>query len=87
MATQTQTPKKATTRKRPTVADKASAGQPAATKTKRQVTQAISPEELHRMICEAAYHIAEQRSFQGDMAMDDWLRAEAEVGAWFAARH
>jgi len=39
------------------------------------------------MINELAYLIAEQRDFQGDMAMDDWLQAEAEVDARFAGRH
>lgn len=44
-------------------------------------------QERHQMIAEAAYRIAEQRSFQGDMAMDDWLQAEAEVNARFEAKH
>lgn len=44
-------------------------------------------EERHRMIAEAAYFISEGRGFQGNMALDDWLRAEAEVDAQFAARH
>jgi len=39
------------------------------------------------MIAEAAYIIAEQRGFQGDMALDDWLQAEAAVDAGFEARH
>jgi len=36
-------------------------------------------EERQRLIAESAYYLAEQRGFNGDMAMDDWLRAEAEV--------
>lgn len=44
-------------------------------------------EERHQKIAEVAYHIAEQRGFQGDMAMADWLQAEAEVNARFSARH
>jgi hypothetical protein len=39
------------------------------------------------MIAERAYLIAEQRGFEGDMALHDWLQAEAEVDARFAARH
>lgn len=33
------------------------------------------------MICEQAYFLAEQRGFQGDAALDDWLQAEAKVDA------
>ncbi|MCC6208279.1 MAG: DUF2934 domain-containing protein [Gammaproteobacteria bacterium] len=33
------------------------------------------------MIAESAYYRAEQRGFQGDLALDDWLRAEAELDA------
>ena len=47
----------------------------------------ISAEERQGLIAEAAYYIAEQRGFQGDLSMDDWLQAEAEVDAQFAAMH
>ena len=30
---------------------------------------------------------AEQRGFEGNHEMDDWLQAEAEIDARFAARH
>ena len=40
---------------------------------------AVTTEERHRMITEAAYHLAEQRGFTGGSAEDDWLRAEREV--------
>lgn len=43
--------------------------------------------ERQRMIAETAYLIAEQRGFQGDMALDDWLQAEAEVDSQFTERH
>lgn len=43
--------------------------------------QAITKEERHYLIAEAAYFIAEQRGFQGDAAMDDWLQAEAAIDA------
>jgi hypothetical protein len=39
------------------------------------------------MIAKAAYLIAEERGFQGDMALNDWLQAEAEVGSRTIARH
>lgn len=36
-------------------------------------------EQRQSMIAETAYRIAEQRSFQGNAALDDWLQAETEV--------
>ncbi|MBI1425597.1 MAG: DUF2934 domain-containing protein [Gammaproteobacteria bacterium] len=50
-------------------------------------SQSIAPEERQRLIAEAAYLIAEQRGFEGEKALDDWLQAEAEVDAQYAARH
>ena len=49
--------------------------------------QELTEEQRHRMIAEAAYLIAEQRGFQGDLALQDWLQAETQVSARFAARH
>jgi len=40
---------------------------------------AISQEERHQMIAEAAYYRAEQRGFFGGDPLRDWLEAEAEV--------
>ncbi len=45
------------------------------------VTSVCTAEERHRMICEQAYFLAEQRGFRGDAALDDWLQAEAMVDA------
>jgi len=42
-------------------------------------TSGIATEQRQNMIAEAAYLIAEKRSFQGDAALDDWLQAESEV--------
>ena len=53
----------------------------------QQEEQLIAPEDRHHMIAEAAYLVAERRGFQGEMALDDWLQAETEVDAQFAARH
>lgn len=39
----------------------------------------VSAEERERMIAEAAYFLAEQRGFAGDLAVEDWLAAEAQV--------
>lgn len=49
------------------------------------VVHAVSEDARHAMIAEAAYFIAEQRGFQCDAALDDWLRAESEVNARLAA--
>lgn len=38
-----------------------------------------SPEELRRMIAEAAYYLAEQRGFEGEYDLHDWLQAEARI--------
>ncbi|MGB5338380.1 MAG: DUF2934 domain-containing protein [Gammaproteobacteria bacterium] len=56
-------------------------------RVKRQQAQGDAPEQRHQMIAMAAYLIAEQRGFQGDMAMNDWLQAEAAVDARFEAQH
>jgi len=44
-------------------------------------TRTATPEERHYLIAVAAYFIAEQRGFQGDAALDDWVQAEAAVDA------
>lgn len=45
------------------------------------ITAEIEPELQHHMVEIAAYYRAEQRGFQNGNAMDDWLAAEAEIGA------
>jgi hypothetical protein len=40
---------------------------------------AVSPEERHQMIAEAAYYRAQQRGFLGGDPLQDWIEAEAEV--------
>lgn len=75
--------KKATASKQ-TAAVKAAAK---ASTAKQQEEQAAALEERQRMIAKEAYLIAEHRAFQGDMALNDWLNAEAEVDARLAARH
>jgi len=47
----------------------------------------IAQDERQRLIAEQAYYIAEHRGFQGDMAMNDWLQAEAELDNQFANKH
>lgn len=40
---------------------------------------AITAEDRHRLIAEAAYFRAEARGFCGGDPLEDWLAAEAEV--------
>lgn len=47
--------------------------------------QQVSPEEYYRMIAESAYYIAERRGFHGGDPEQDWLQAEMEIRARFAA--
>lgn len=67
--------------------------QPAAKQAAAKASAAIHQKEQdktadrYRMIAETAYLIAEQRGFEGDLSLDDWLQAEAEVDARFTARH
>lgn len=82
MTQKTQTLKKTATTKQ-TAAKQAAVKAAAVTHQKKQDMAA----ERYHMIAEAAYFIAEQRGFQGDLSLDDWLQAEAEVNARFAARH
>jgi len=80
MAQQAQSSKKSSTAKK----SKAVAAKSAS--AKKQLTE-LTDEDRFRMIAETAYLKAEQRGFQGDQSMDDWLQAEAEVDAQFASRH
>lgn len=82
MAQQTQQSKKAA--EEPSVAEKAAVKGSAAEYGGKED---VAPEERQRLIAEAVYLIAEGRGFQGDRALHDWLQAEAEVDARFAAKH
>ena len=39
----------------------------------------ISPDELRKLISEAAYYRAKQRNFEPGHELEDWIQAEAEV--------
>jgi hypothetical protein len=52
-----------------------------------QPKQVPTPDQRHQQIAETAFLIAEQRGFQGDMALDDWLQAEATVDAGIGTQH
>ena len=83
MAHQKLHPKQAATAKQ-TAAAKPAATRPA---VKRQKTPVVPQEERQNMIAQEACLIAEQRGFQGDMELSDWLQAEAIVDARYEARH
>jgi uncharacterized protein HemX len=74
----TQTKQRTTTKKAP--AKRASAS------PRKSAASTAKGDQRHAMIAEIAFYYAEQRGFQGDMAMDDWLRAEAEVDARLAGK-
>jgi len=57
------------------------------TVTSKKNTASVSYNQRHRMIATAAYLLAEQRNFQGDQAIDDWLQAETEVDARLKQKH
>jgi Protein of unknown function (DUF2934) len=46
---------------------------------------AVSAEVRRLMICEAAYYLAEQRSFEVGHELNDWLAAEEQVDRALAA--
>ncbi|MFH1263975.1 MAG: DUF2934 domain-containing protein [Pseudomonadota bacterium] len=46
----------------------------------------LTPEERYRMICEAAYFIAERRGFSGGDPVQDWLAAEEKVDRMLGRR-
>lgn len=73
--------------KNTTAAKQAIAEKAAAKAFLRQEAQGAAQEERHQLIAKKAYLIAEKRGFQGDMAMDDWLQAEAEVDAQSVESH
>ena len=39
----------------------------------------VSPDEIKRLIAEAAYFRAKERGFQPGYELEDWVQAEAEV--------
>lgn len=63
-------------RKKPASASKSTA----APRRKSKANGSVTSDNLRRNYIEvAAYHIAEQRGFQGGSELEDWLQAEQEV--------
>ncbi len=46
-------------------------------------TECLTVQARQTLIEKAAYRRAEARNFEGDMALEDWLEAEAEVNENF----
>lgn len=67
-------PRKAAARKKAPAAKKK-------TTRKKSATGAVSVEERHRMIAEAAYYKALERGPEGTDPYRDWIEAEAEIDA------
>ena len=57
---------------------------PKAVQEKKEEIPTCSPERRQSMIAEAAWLIAENRDFQGDAALDDWLQAESKTDTLLA---
>ncbi|HZQ73858.1 MAG TPA: DUF2934 domain-containing protein [Burkholderiales bacterium] len=52
---------------------------PAAKPKQGAVPPRVSPDEIKRLIAEAAYFRAKDRGFQPGYELEDWVQAEAEV--------
>jgi len=76
MAKQTQTARKS--QKQPQLAGQ-QRNKPARNKQPFPVN--YTAEQRQQMIAESAYYLAEQRNFQGDLALNDWLQAETAIDA------
>ena len=50
-----------------------------AQRSSQGVPSSAEPDQLRRMIEEAAYYRAEHRGFRGGDPLQDWLEAEAEI--------
>ncbi len=48
-------------------------------------TECLTTDDRKKLIEEAAYRRAEARNFDGDMALEDWLEAEAEINEKYPA--
>ncbi|MGA9031931.1 MAG: DUF2934 domain-containing protein [Sulfuricaulis sp.] len=74
-----QTKKTLSTQGRPTSGQAKPTDPNVATVRKGIASGAISPEERHRMIAEAAYFRALERGFDGGDPLTDWLAAEKQI--------
>jgi hypothetical protein len=54
--------------------------------SKRTVKAIINAAQRHQLISEAAYFKAEQRGFEGDDALRDWLDAESHIDSIYQVK-
>lgn len=54
-------------------------GKAAANTARPAANPALAPEELRKLIAEAAYFRAKNRGFAPGYEVEDWIQAEAEV--------
>ncbi len=47
--------------------------------SKKRAQAKLVEKDREQLVAEAAYLIAQQRGFNGDCALDDWLQAEAQI--------
>jgi Protein of unknown function (DUF2934) len=52
---------------------------PRTARTESSARANVSPDELRKLISEAAYYRAKQRGFEPGHEVEDWVQAEAEV--------
>ena len=52
-------------------------------------TKVLEPDqdEIHDMIAKEAYLLAEQRGFEGDKQLEDWIQAETAIESRFTNTH
>ena len=46
-----------------------------------------NPEEMKQLIAETAYYLAEQRGFEGEYHLHDWLDAESKIERIYGKLH
>jgi len=56
-------------------------GAPKVDSKSTSIPRARTADERRRMICEAAYYLAERRGFQPGHELKDWLSAECQIDA------
>ena len=78
----------ADSRIRPTATSTKTSKTPKAQATPRRgkptVAPALTPQERHARVCQAAYYLAEMRGFAPGRELDDWYAAESQVDTQLA---
>jgi hypothetical protein len=74
-------PRKTVAEERSVALDTSSTGREAATRNQAATGNGLSPEEMRKLIEEAAYYRAKRRGFEPGHELEDWIQAESEVTA------